>query len=161
MANKTQHFRTKNCVLWWSDGVYQMGPKGYFVNHKSQRATHYRTMLCLVRKTFLHSINYKGSLDCWFIALTLQFFWKVFNISMLLYKMMMHRGGKIDHQKWHPSQQLHCGVHSQWALSDHIPLCHRASAWHTSIFSPWLEGPGPPRIKPASRFYPAWIIRKR
>ena len=76
-------------------------------------------------------------------------------------KMMMHRGGKIDHQKWHPSQQLHCGVHSQWALSDHIPLCYRASAWHTSIFSPWLEGPGPPRIKPASRFYPAWIIRKR
>ena len=70
---KLNHFTTKNCVLWWSDGVYQMGPKGDFVIHKSQRATHYRTTLCLVRKMFLHSINYKGSLDCWFIALTLQF----------------------------------------------------------------------------------------
>ena len=162
MANKTQHFTTKNCFLRWSDGVYQMvsfvGPKGDFVIHKSQRATHYRTMLCLVRKTVLHSNNYKGSLDCWFIALNWQF---LESFRCCCIKMMMHRGGKIDHQKWHPSQQLHCGVHSQWALSDHIPLCYRASAWHTSIFSPWLEGPGPPRIKPASRFYPAWIIRKR
>ena len=47
-----------------------VGPKGDFVIHKSQRATHYRTMLCLVRKTVLHSNNLnKGSLDCGFIAL--------------------------------------------------------------------------------------------